>query len=795
MLRRKPILCSTVRILRLFEVGTILSRKRRGFTWSRPLENHENESDIADWVKESLSEPIPSQHFQERLVAYGREGGYSQKCLIPSLTIVSTEEYINKWHTRFAEADLHAVNRVLQGLQTKTRVFTLPHLMTLLRSLRSIRRYYEIHEIYHASEECLPLMADKTVDDATRQEFLKIVIEAEDILGDYKLCERLFSDYIKFPRLNRHIISVGLKSFLRNDNLQLAKQFFMQALENPETFPVTKVEFKAFCLELSQLGDLDSMLFVFKLWAVKRCSGSTTCCDPDLGTISLFHRLFIQCDDRKGLERFLNDEVIKRTGYERDVIFQTTEFCQNLHQTKKKSFPLESFKAEKIDQLLTLLEQRADDRRHFYLNLLNALVLGDDFHNIRHVIGKVQRDEKVQLDGSFHHTIAKFFVRNGMLSHMIQYYSDVVLNRTAGRIRLKVSHVEQLWNCALQAYPSLTREITNELKVILDKKRYLKLFPQLQQVIKQASKIRKRKTISGEEYSKCGLPQVDFERLRRFESSISNEDVPDATSSILESLKRGTKPHFDFYLCAIRKCLSSSLPNLAKILSEMLSKQYKVPVKLNILWLRNDICSKYRSTMSEAGTLSSPKSPLLETQLREFERTNRESLNFQNYLQLSQIGILIRDYNQAKTLLEEAAHAVDPRSRHQWLMYYMTSLQLSARLHKPDEFLALLKEWNQNDNAKLISRGSIRQVKAYSRLFDKKLDHSTGCFDAVLTEITKEIDILVERYVAVKFQGLNESRKLYVLLKRWLDQEIRELTRLERKRRKALTPTAYSDKA
>ena len=49
----------------------------------------------------------------------------------------------------------------------------------------------------------------------------------------------------------------------------------------------------------------------------------------------------------------------------------------------------------------------------------------------------------------------------------------------------------------------------------------------------------------------------------------------------------------------------------------------------------------------------------------------------------------------------------------------------------------------------------------------------------------------------MKFEGLNESRKLCKLLTRWLNQEMKELARDERKRRKALdlAVAEYSDEA
>ena len=130
-------------------------------------------------------------------------------------------------------------------------------------------------------------------------------------------------------------------------------------------------------------------------------------------------------------------------------------------------------------------------------------------------------------------------------------------------------------------------------------------------------------------------------------------------------------------------------------------------------------------------------------------------------------------------------------------MYYMTALKLSTRLYKSQDFLRTLKDWKQNTNASLISHGCIRQIKAFTKLFVKRRNQNFDYDYEVAQEISKEIELAVEKYVGLKFEGLNESRKLCKLLTRWLNQEMKELARDERKRRKALdlAVAEYSDEA
>lgn len=799
MLRRKQLLCRTSRILRIFQFRVDTGFCHRKYSWLRSIDSHQEKDEIKDWVKGSLHEPLPAQHFPDRLkndennniTSVSSEFDYT-------ITMISEGEYRIQWRDDFRKADLNTVGNVIEKAQ-QGMLFDISQIIVLVRALRSVQRDYEIHELYCAYRKYLHLMDGGIAQSSLIQEFLEIVLRVEESLGNFDSCETLFSEYIKYPKLDPQIILIGLRTFIRNDNLQLAKQFFIQVLDNPDTFPITTSELKLLLSDLSKFNELDTVKFIFRLWLTKKCDDNPSSFEnyPDYDILSTMHRLYLRLNDKDGLEKFLTLEAVKRSNYPNDVMFEIVEFCHQLRRNKTTDDSDENDLPMKMDSFLLSLQNRRSDRRKFYLLVLDSLVKRNDFASIRHVVSRVKDDAEIHLDGAFHLKIATFFVKQGLLSHLLQYYSEVVRTQAAGRIRLKVAHIEQLWLCAIQTYPSLTREITNEVKVLLDKDKFVRQFTGLQRVIKQTSQVKQRRQMGGQEYVKSALTSTDFEKLQKFESAISRSDVAGATTTILESLKQGARPRFDFYFSAVRICLRSSLPALAKVLSDVILKSYNSPLKLNILWLRYDALNQYRSTVSKSEMLSSNKVPLIETQLKEFERGHQSSLNFQNYLQLAQISIGIRDYHHASLLVEKSFSLIDNQDRQQWLMYYMTALKLAARLYDSKEFIKVLRHWNQNPEAKLISRGCIRQIKAFIKLFEKRRDQVSDYDAAVRHQMSKEVEFAVEKYVNLKFEGLNETRKLCNILASWLKQEMKERSKIERKRRKVLNLSVakYSDKA
>lgn len=796
MLRRKPALYLTSRIFRLLDVNSALYVSYlRGFSSLGPVENQQNKDDIESWVKSSLLEPMPAQHFSSPMkTTTGYQSPVPRMYIVNGnpMTFMSEKEYLSCWHSRFSRGDLDVVKSVIAMVHVSQKLFTMRQLMKLIESMKAARRSYEIHEIYCTYQDYITLLNEYDPNARLYHQFLETIILAEDFLKNYQVCEKLFSEYIKFPNVKPRILSIGLRSFIENNNLQLAKEFFFQALNNPETFPITAVEFDFFLRTIKRFNDFDSMKYFFNLWLTKKCDDgeSSKRYYPTYRTLSIFHETYMLFNDEAGLKDFLSNEIVKRTGYESDLLFRLNEFCQNLHKKSITTSSTQSDIVEKIDYFLSLLKDKTSERRQFFLSLLKAFVSIDDFKNLKYTMKRIQDDKDIHLSGAFHLVIARYFVNHGLLRHLIDYYSDIVRKQSTGRIRLRIGHIQQLWDCALQNYPILTKEITNEMKITLNRDEYIREFPHIKQLIKQTSQVTRRKVMGGEEFLRSELSQLDLERLHAFEQRIATGYFAKAEPSILENMRQGIKPQFNFYLCALRKCLDSSLPSVAKMLDDLFLKSYyKVPLKVSILWLRYDIQSKYKLGASKSGPLALSKSQLIEFQINEFVRSNEESLSFQNLLQLSQLCIYVRAYKPASTLLEQARIRIDEQDKQQWLMYYMTALKAYARLYDPVKFLNLLKEWNANPNAKCVSRGCIRQVKVFTKLYHKKRDFVVNYDEEVMQSISTEIEYLVERYTSSKFEGLNDMNKMCSFLKSWLNQEMKEISKYERKRRKSVAST------
>lgn len=796
MLRRKPTLSLTSRLFRLLNVNTALyASYLRSFSSLGQVENQQNKDDIESWVKNSLHEPMPPQHFNGPIKTTTSHQTTVPKLFIVSgsqMTFMSEKEYLSCWHSRFFRGDLDVVKSVIAMVHVSQKLFSMRQLMNLINSLKEMKRNYEIHEIYCTYQDYIALLNEYDHNDILYHEFLETILLAEEFLKNYQVCEKLFSEYIKYPNVRQRILCIGLKSFIENNNLQLAKEFFLQAMNNPETFPITAVEFHYFLHTIKKYNDFDSMKYFFNIWLTKKCDGkeSSRIYYPNYKTLSIFHETYMSFNDEAGLKEFLSNDIVKKTGYESDLLFRLNDFCQNLHKNPLTTSATQADIVEKIDYFLLLLKDKTPERRQFFLSLLKAFVSIDDFKNLKYTMNRIQDDKDIHLSGKFHLVIARYFVNHGLLKHLVGYYSDIVRKQSMGRIRLRIGHIQQLWDCALQNYPILTKEITNEMKITLNKDEYIREFPHIKQLIKETSQVSRRKVMGGDEFLKSELSRLDLERLHTFEQRIATGYFDTAEPSILENMRQGIKPQFNFYLCALRKCLNSSLPTAAKMLDDLFLKSYhKVPLKVSILWLRYDILSKYKSSASKPEPLGLSTYQLIEFQINEFVRSNEESLSFQNCLQLSQLSIYVRAYQPALALLEQARIRIEEQNKHQWLMYYMTALKASARVYNPVKFLSLLKEWNSNPNAKWVTRGCIRQVKAFTKLYHKKRESVVNYDEEVIQSISQEVDCLVERYISFKFEGLNDVNEMCSFLKRWLNQEMKEISKHEKKRRKTKAST------
>lgn len=765
----------------------------RGFSSLKQDDEQRNKDDIETWVRYTLQEPtsprdtlklehkLPKKHILELAKEDIEER---------LISIVSKEEYLRQWDSKFKLGDINIANLVILEIQKERKGFALSQLVILLESMNSRRMYYEIHEIYLAYKNYMPFLRNLDHNKGAEHLFIEIMINAEANLKNFQLCESLFSEYIKYSDVKTQIISLGLRSFIENGNLQLAKEFFIQALKNPDTFVMTNNELYLFLRDLSKYNDFSSIKLVFYSWLTHKCEGTSHSHDviPDFRSLSLVHRMFKLFNDESGLKELLSNHIVNKTGYENSVLYEITEFCQEIRNCKSPTSGLET--QSKVEYFLLRLNSEILERRNLYLSLLNAFVSARDINNLKYVMTKIRDDKDIPLSGIFHITIARYFVKRGLFDHLIEYYSSVLKKKGSRSLRLRIGHIQQLWDCTLRSFPILTREITNELKILLNNEKYIRNFPHLKSFLRETNKLVRKRTMGGYETYKSDLPEIDFERLGLLKSQIANGNIAGARSLILENMRQGISPQFNFYFSALKVCLDADLPSLAKVLDDSCSKHYhKIPLKVNILWLRYEIISKYKRVILRSDSSSLSKLQPIKDQIAEFERVHKDSMNFQNYLQLTQLSLYIGDYQLALTLIRESYHIIDDQDKQQWLMYYITALKISARLYRVEEFHRLLKEWNSNANAKWVSHGCIRQIKAFTKLFEKKQDRLEIKGDEslkLLTDIYIQIDLLVDKYVNYKFDGLNAMKKLIFFLRRWADLEIKEIARSDKRKHRTV---------
>ncbi|KOG97585.1 Pet111p [Saccharomyces eubayanus] len=747
-----------------------------------------HKKDIEDWIKTQLREPLIMTNVCERHKNFERNDPITKnlgglKPLRNQYNIVKNKDFEILWKQKFKRADPDVLETIISLSNNQKVLFSIEQLLILAYSLHFLRNDYDIGRIYNAYEQVIPLLASHA-DRTTYGKFIEIMLIVQNNLQHFNICETLFSDYIKYCRVNPQMISLGLTSFTKNNNIQLAVEFYTQAITNPDTFPITEKQLFEFLRCLQKYLDISNMKHVFFMWLKVKCSdeefSSTNL--PSIKTLTIMHRMFLRHPNTDELRDFLTHPVVVRTGYASSVQFDLVEFCHSLYSTERsmeKSIDDLRIK-ENVHKFVIKLNNDISIRRELYMSVVKAYVSTNNFSSLKNILEKIQNDKYIDIDGSFHLSISRYFVNTNQFEALFKYYFTIIKNGN-GKTRLRPAFIQQLWSCAVNVYPMLTKEITNDILVTLRKDEYGRRLVWLYTFLQEEARIYTRKINGGEESSLSRFNVIDFERFEEFKKKVSRNDVYGAESVISNSLKDGIAPQFCFLYAVLELCLSSSLTNMAHVVDKIIRTRFcYIPIKVDILWLKWDVVSSYRSTEK----LSAERLTELEYKIKEFERTHQLELSMQNYLQLTQICFHTRDFKHACYLISQARKMLDTSDNRQWMMYYMTSLKLAARMHESERFSKTLKDWNCNQSASLITPGCIRQIKGFMKYFEKRSAYMSTTTPVDTKEIKDRIDELVVRYADYKFQGLENMRKLTNFLKEWFDEEIllRNIEQNERKK-------------
>ncbi|SCU97389.1 LADA_0H06040g1_1 [Lachancea dasiensis] len=664
---------------------------------------------------------------------------------------------------------LESANRLIS--QSKEVTASLPaELLHILFALGRLHQFYVIHKLYKTFR--LHLLASKhSILPETYSQLVELMLKTEFALRNYDLCEALFSEYIKFPKIKPGMIEIGLVTFVKNKNIPLAKEFYAQILKDPETFPITPHTLHVFAFEIFKASDLALLKQIIYTW-LKEASAPQLM--PENRTIALLHRLLLNFEDFEGIGTLNSHPRIQISNYNDSDDYRLCLFRNDLAKSKLVTT------LEITGALELLLAQTAVPRRvEFYIEALNAFVSRNNLADIKLITTRALSDRSVQLTNGFHKRVCHYFVKNGLLKTLVQYMRDVI--RTSPECQINHVYVEQLWSCAIENYPILSREFTKDLQLTLDKDSYLRQYHWLGHFI--TSKLNRRlltnESNGGALHKYLALsPHFSPDCAKAIADCVEIGDAARIRAIILNELQHGIRPRFPV-LYSLLKILMDDCIESARIVDNIMRETYhNIPLKLDILWLKHSTLKITSESAQKGHTIAAKtEASLMASQkVKDFERERRLHLNFQNYMQLSSIFLVLQDPTTATFCLDQGKKRMNSNNQRDWFIYYSNALKIHTRARDPLSFLSVLSEWNKNRNAGLITRDSLRSCKGYVKYLTKHSAASSSHMSNrdMIKLINEEIDALLVRYVNYKFEGLNDMRMASQFLHEWMNNDAKK---------------------
>lgn len=728
-----------------------------------PPQNDRSKDVLREWAKSVLHESSPESASE---CSFDKEIQLSTQIDRATETSLKNGSVFPDHQERAKEPSARAIAQSTRG-SSPLKTFSMSTLSNIASSLQKSHKFQEIDSIYKTHRNWL---SSGVVDRSSRayNEFVQAVFAAEYRLQNFTLCENLFSECLKFRPVSPEVIDMGLITFVKNNNLTLAKEFYVQILKNPETFPMTPNTLHAFAFEIFKTSDLATMERVISLWLENPSSPKTY---PFHKTLALFHRLLLKLGDEEGIAKLLSHSGVIKTKYEGSTEF---DLCLLHHEVAARMLTDHVKIGHRMDEISSKMSN--EKRSKVYIEVLKLGVAKNDFSLIKLATVKAQEDSFVNLNDEFHKHVCRYFVKNGLLKSLVQYLNDAVLPKAD--CRFGQIYIEQLWNCALQNYPMLSREFTNDIQLLLNKEELIREHEWL-----EYTTLRKLKNFS----SNHGLQKSPTQTLsslccrlgpefaNAIQTSLADGDASAIRSLILNELQRGVRPDFTVFY-SLLKLLMPDYIDSAKLVDQIMRETYReIPLKIDILWLKHNALEATKSIRTNASTPAGKQQAALvaATKIKDFENQHSGRLNFQNYMQLSSLFLVLRDARNASHLLEKGKKLINSSNKRDWYIYYSNALKVYTRARDPGKFLSVLKDWNANDSAWLITPDTIRSCKGYMKYFERN-QGLTAHNSATLFEIHSEIDSMLARYVNFKFQGLNDMKMVSSFLQRWIEQDLKK---------------------
>lgn len=713
-------------------------------------------SDITRWIRESVIENIPSNRILQRTTTIKPSSitkvveDTSNIYGIPSVD-ETTFEII--WKNKFIEEDDDEVAEVvIKRLQFKRNIFKVSQLEYLVSNLFQRNRFYYIHELYLVYKKYFGSIHSKINDDTDKyRTLIKHFIQVESQLNHYSECEELFSQYIKLSRMESKIVNLGLKSFVANNNIQLAKEFFIQIMkDNDNIFPLDPHDFKIFLKSLQHSYQYELIDYFIQMWVQ---FGKPL----NYELLSYCHYIYLMNNNP------MNDKL-ERFTMKQGKIYQS-EYFDSL-QCKIITFYCESMRQgninietkQRLDSLVTK-ETNPKIRYWYYKNMLKLYVQFQDLKSIQDYLHKMIADSEITLDSKIYNVVANYFVKRGDLQNLVTFY-DTLLRE--GTIKLGSDIFYLILRCGKIAYPDSNFQImVNQLKKMMANSHLdMKLLWWLTNFEK------KLKLFDEKDRMKIKSNQLYL----KFINKVRSNRLVEARNLLYQYFQDETKQDQHLFYRMLKYCLScdNSL-QLAEIIDKQIRKDdyyyKKNPLKLEILWLSYHI--KNNSNGDSNGNRA---------RLQQLERNFDLQMTSQNCLDLANLMLLVHDYSNAERLIKKSCERIINDDKLQWTIYYMMSLKFAARTLNPEYFITTLQEWVNSTHPVVLLSKNKNQIQSYIKYFGKRSELLKESI--ILTPWQDNATLLFEQLKARDQERQNKAQQdiqsMLDSMQQWIDRAVLE---------------------
>lgn len=736
------------------------------------LKINEKNEELAKWIRNSYIETPLTMSGQTHPVVSLYDETYNLDSsgggFIAGIPAVDDDTFNIIWKYKFCIGDPQTIEVVIKRISNRRTIFNAKQLTLLLISLKELKRYTQIHRIYTNYSSYLKYFLENNINgitDTNKDLLLELFMECEEELSNYENCEKLFSHYIKYSRIKSEVTLLGLRSFIENNNLQVAKEFFIQVMTNKETFPLSSRDFYKLLKFLNTVRNYKTMNYFYQLWIHYR-PGGVDLSEYNININSLMYRTYLLSGDEERINTFLNNESVKKCKFTSTIRYELTNFYYRLFSLAKtknntlvvSDIPVEI--TEEIKKYSELLKDNVKERRLFYLTLLKAYTRLNNIQEIKKLLEYVDKDRDIKLDSDFHAGIISYFIKNGKLKDLIDYYKELL------KIHSKLSEKKMfisLYRCFNNANNIISQEYRNEMLLVLKAVPvYVHAFPWIKK-----SKLFWR--------DKRNLSYPDSVTYTKFKFALKDNDLIEAKTLLISRCRDGVMPHVNMFYILLQTCLNGGYINLATMIDQMTKDIYHpnshMTMKIQLLWLKKKL-------LSMKGTQSDKRDEIVKVETR----FKNSTPSFQNYVQLANIYSGIYDFENCHRVLNNAFIEMNQDDRREWLIYYSTILKSHCKALKWEEFYSVLKDWNVNNKASFLEVNTLKQLKQFLKFMKKrqeiKENDMTRTSEEILSIDTYEKDIQAElmklgqRYGVNKINTLNDmdtvSKFLQGVLKRRL---------------------------